>query len=145
MANDDTGQPPPPHEAVVAANVRQLREGVGISQAELAARATAAGHDLGEMAVWGIENNRRRIRVEDLYALGGVLGVDAADLLRPDAGAAPAKVCEVAFDGSLERVEADAVEWDETWVRFLLRGEVVYFASAAQVRGVRVRADGAES
>lgn len=142
----ETDEPPPPHEAVVAANVRRLREAAGISQAELAARATAAGSDLGEMAVWGIEKSRRRIRVEDVYALAEVLGVTAPALLEPDAGPGPCTLLyEIAFEGSVVPVEADSHEMSDGWVRLYLRGELVYFAPPARLLGVRIRRDGEES
>lgn len=144
MANDDTDPSPPPHEAVVAANVRQLREAAGISQAELAARVTAAGHDFGEMAVWGIENNRRRIRVEDLHALGTALGVNPTSLLSPDAG--PGALFVVAFvGGEFVQVRADEYDFIDGWIRFQMQGQVVHLAPSRNVLNIRVHQDGGGS
>lgn len=144
MVNEDTGQPPPPHEAVVAANVRQLREAAGMTQAEVAARATAAGHDIGEMAVWGIENNRRRIRVEALHALGSALGVNPASLLSPDAG--PGVLFIVAFvGGGFVQVRADEYDFIEGWIRFQMQGQLVHLAPARNVLNIRVHQGGGVS
>jgi transcriptional regulator with XRE-family HTH domain len=143
MATNDTEQPPPPHEAIVAANVRQLREAAGVSQAELAARITAAGTDFGEMAVWGIENNRRRIRVEDLYALGSALGVRPTSLL--SRGAGPGDLFVVAFvGGGLVQVVADEYDLVEGWIRFHVQGRMVHMMPSHNVLDVRVRQDGGD-
>lgn len=129
-----------PHEAIVAANVRRLREAAGWTQAEVAKRASAAGHDLGEMPVWGLENGRRRIRVEDLFTLAEVFGTTPQCLLAPDAELAePVRQYEVRIDGGItETVAADDVEADE-WglLHFFLRGERVFFTSVARVLCVR--------
>ena len=128
-----------PHEAVVAANVRRFRETAGLSQAEVSKRAAQAGSDLGEMAVWSIETRRRRIRIEDLFALAAVLGTTAQHLLAPEADPdTPSVRYEIRFEGNVtESVDADSVDWGNDWVRFLLRGELVYTAAASRVLGVR--------
>ena len=131
-------------EAIVAANVRRLRETAGYSQAELAARTTTAGHSLGEMAVWGIENGKRRINVDDLTAFGAALGVTPTSLLSPDAG--PGVLFVVAFHGG-GSVDVTADEYDvvEGWIRFQMQGRLVYLASTRHVLGIRVHEDGDES
>jgi transcriptional regulator with XRE-family HTH domain len=127
-----------PHEAIVAANVRRFREAAGWSQAELAKRATAAGHDLGEMPVWGLENGRRRIRVEDLFTLAAAFGTTPQHLLTPDADPANTVAHQIRFEGDAsEHVVADRIEWSDAWAWFYADGELVYSASAARVLGIR--------
>jgi transcriptional regulator with XRE-family HTH domain len=134
-----TGHPeaPPSPEAIVAANVRRLREALGISQIELARRAALGASD---MAVWGIENGKRRVTVADLCALADALGVTAAHLLTPDAGLAdPAWSYDVRVDGGItETVTADDIKADEYGLlHFFLRGERVFLTSVARVLCVR--------
>lgn len=128
-------------EAVVAANVRRLREALGITQNDLAERATKAGHSLGPMAMWTLENGKRRIRVDDLYGLAEALGVTPQQLLSPDVDpAATGRLYEVLLDGGTsEHVTASRVEPDEHgWLNFYLHDERVFFAAAARVLCVRI-------
>lgn len=126
-----------PHEAIVAANVRRLREALGISQTELARRAGLGSTD---MAVCTIENGKRRIRVEDLCGLAAAFDMAPAHLLAPDAElAGPVRQYEVRIDGGItQTVAADDIEADE-WglLHFFLRGERVFFTSVARVLCVR--------
>lgn len=125
--------PPADHEAVVAANVRRLREALGISQHQLGRRAQLGSSD---MAIWSIENGKRHINVADLCALADALGVTAAHLLTPDAGLAdPAWSYDVRIDGGItETVTADDIEADEYGLlHFFLRGERVFLTSVARV------------
>lgn len=128
-------------EGVVAANVRAIRTHLGISQAELAKRATDAGHPLGEMPVWGIENGKRRINVNDLHVLAGALGVTVQHLLAPGAAdevGAGVQEYEITFVGGVrETVLAFRREVLEGWMNFYFGGEVVYSAAVAHVLGVR--------
>lgn len=131
-------------EAIVAANVRRLREAAGLTQPELASLAAKAGHDLGEQVVGNIEGGRRRIRIDDLFALGDVLGVQPTSLLLP--GAMAGVTYEITFEGgNAERVTADDYKVDERWIHFHLQGQLVYFAASARVLGVRIAPDGGES
>lgn len=131
-------------EAVVGANVRRLREAAGLSQAELASQVAKSGHALGEMAVWGIENGKRRITVDDLFALGAALGVVPTSLLSPDAGPGVLFVITFAGSGPVD-VTADEYDTVDEWIRFQLKGRLVYLASARNVLGIRVQQDGDES
>lgn len=132
---------PAGREAVVAANVRRLREAAGISQVELATLIAKSGYDLGEMAVCNIENGKRRIRINDLFPLGEALGVDPMSLLRPGAGSG--QLCVITLEGgAVEEVTADEYEIGEQWTRFLLQGQLVYFG---RVLSVRIKQVGAES
>ncbi|MGY6019616.1 helix-turn-helix domain-containing protein [Streptomyces spinosirectus] len=127
-----------PHEAIVAANVRRFREAAGWSQAEVSKRAAAAGYDLGEMPVWGLENGRRRMKVEDLFTLAEVFGTTPQYLLTPDADPAGAMAHEIRFEGDVaEHVVADHIEWSDGWAWFYAGSELVYSASAARVLGIR--------
>ncbi|MFE3031602.1 helix-turn-helix domain-containing protein [Streptomyces canus] len=124
-------------EAVVAANVRRLREALGLSQTELSRRARLGTRD---MAVWGIENGKRRINIADLHVLADALGVTAELLLTPGADLAPqVRQYEARIDGGItETVAADAVEADDYGLlHFFLRGERVFLTSVARVLCVR--------
>lgn len=147
-ATNSTPEQATPHEALVAANVRRFREAAGWSQAEVSDRAGQAGYDLGEMAIWSIEKGRRRIRVEDLFALAEVFGTTTQHLLSPEADPdLPSVQHEIRFEGGVtEQITADSVDWGKEWIRFLLRGELVYAAAASRVLGVRTtRHAGGES
>lgn len=130
-------------DAIVADNARQLREQRQLTQGQVAERAKAAGHNLGEMSVWGLENGRRYIRVTDLCALAAVFEVSPEDLLRKDFDKEPAvKVTtyQVTLDGDrVQTVVADqSFVDDDQWINFYLRGERVFFAPAARVVCCRI-------
>ncbi|MEV6504768.1 helix-turn-helix transcriptional regulator [Streptomyces sp. NPDC051642] len=121
----------PSREAVVAANVQTLRKRLGLSQTELGTRA-----GFGEMAVGNIENGKRRVNVDDLYALADALGATVQHLLNPDCSPFPAEQqYEVWLDGDVAQlVTADTVEPDgEGWLNFYLRGDRVFFAAVPRV------------
>ncbi|MEA3052771.1 MAG: hypothetical protein QOG72_1674 [Sphingomonadales bacterium] len=63
-------------QAVIAANVRRLRKGRGLSQEAL---AEVCGYH--RTYVGGIERCERNITIATLEALAGALGVDAKSLL----------------------------------------------------------------
>ncbi|MFI2761427.1 helix-turn-helix domain-containing protein [Streptomyces echinatus] len=134
--------PAPTSEATIRANVRRLRKAQNLTQAVLAERITAAGVPFGEMAVWGIEKGKRRITVDDLYALAHALQATPRELLSsaPEA-LSESLVYEVRFDGgTVERIAADRVETDEHgWLNFYEGEHRVLFASVARVLCVRVR------
>jgi transcriptional regulator with XRE-family HTH domain len=131
-------------EAIVSANVRRLREAAGITQLELAALIAAAGHDLSEQALGNIETGRRRVRIDDLYALGAGLDVPPLSLLNPGAGRG--QWYEVTFEGGVtERINADDDEVGGEWIRFRSQGHPVYLASVGRVLGVRINRDGGGS
>jgi transcriptional regulator with XRE-family HTH domain len=143
-ANTREDKPPASREVIVGANVRRLREAAGISQTELANLISKMGHDLGEQVVGNIENGRRRIRIDDLYALGQGLGVAPMSLLNPGAG--NGQLYEVAFEGGItERVTADDCDFGEQWIRFRLQGQPVYVAATARVFGLRINPGGDRS
>jgi transcriptional regulator with XRE-family HTH domain len=66
---------------VIAANVRALRKGRGLSQEAL---AEECGYH--RTYVGGIERSERNITIATLEALAGALGVDALALLVPGDG-----------------------------------------------------------
>lgn len=139
MAEQPTADPPDPPqtpEAVAAANVRRLREQAGLSQAELVERVNRTGYDFGDMAMWTLEGGKRRIRVNDLYALAEALGVTATQLVDPDAERATGELrYTVVLDGGVtQTVIADRVQEDETgWLHFYRESERVLFAPVARV------------
>lgn len=131
-------------EATASANVRRLRKSLGLSQTALAERVTEAGAPLGDMAIWGIENGKRRINVDDLYALAEALQATPRELLSPQPESfSGSQVYEVRFDGgTAERIAADRVETDEHgWLNFYEAEQRVFFASVARVLCVRVRGE----
>jgi transcriptional regulator with XRE-family HTH domain len=65
-------------QAVIAANVRRLREGKGLSQEAL---ADVCGYH--RTYIGGIERSERNITIATLEALAGALGVTARSLLDP--------------------------------------------------------------
>ncbi len=67
-------------QAVIAANVRRLREGKGLSQEAL---ADVCGYH--RTYIGGIERSERNITIATLEALAGALDVDAKALLTPGA------------------------------------------------------------
>ncbi|WP_051790081.1 helix-turn-helix domain-containing protein [Streptomyces sp. NRRL S-1022] len=132
----------PTSEAIISANVRRLRKTLNLTQTALAERVTAAGIPFGDMAVWGVENGKRRINVDDLYALAHALQTTPRELLSAEPEAlSESLVYEVRFDGgSVERVSADRVETDEHgWLNFYEGEHRVLFASVARVLCVRVQ------
>lgn len=132
----------PTSEATISANVRRLRKALGLTQTALAERITEAGVPFGDMAVWAIENGKRRINVDDLYGLAHALQTTPQELLSSEPEAlTDALLYEVRFDGgSVERVTADRVETDERgWLNFYEGERRVLFASVARVLCVRVR------
>lgn len=136
----DAPDPPQSPEAVAAANVRRLREQAGLSQAELVERVNKTGHDFGEMAMWTLEGGKRRVRVNDLFALAEALGVTTAQLLDPDAEHATEllRYTVVLGGGVTQEVTADRVQEDEAgWLHFYRESERVLFAPVAQILCVR--------
>lgn len=128
-------------EGIVAANIRALRTHLGISQAELSKRVSDAGCRLGEMPIWGIENGKRRIQVDDVYVLADALGVTAYHLLAPGGAeeiGAGAQQFEITFVGGVtETVLAFRREVVDGWMNFYYGGELVYSAAVAHVLGIR--------
>jgi transcriptional regulator with XRE-family HTH domain len=128
---------PPSHEPVVAANVQALRKSLGLSQTELGTRA-----GFGEMAVGNIENGKRRVNVDDLYALARALGVTVPQLLAPDAAVdaeASAQQYAITFEaGVTEVVAAHRREVADGWMDFFLDGQLIYSAAVGRVLGVRI-------
>lgn len=141
MADPHPATEPTP-EAVIAANVRHRRKRLGISQTELGDRATKAGCPLGDMAVWSIENGKRRVNVDDLFALAEGLETTPRQLLseRPE-DMVSEQTYEVRLDGGIaELITADRVETDARgWLNFFVEGERIFFAPAVRVLYVRVR------
>lgn len=65
--------------------MRRYREEAGLTYAELSRRLKEAGHPLAVLALRRIEDGERRVTVDDLTALGVVLGVNPNALLSPAA------------------------------------------------------------
>jgi transcriptional regulator with XRE-family HTH domain len=68
----------------VRANVRRLRERLGLSQAQLARQTSGTSRPLASTAINEIENGARRVDVDDLVSLAVALGVNPNALLMPD-------------------------------------------------------------
>lgn len=69
-------QPDP--KSVFASNVRRLRVASGLSQEELAARAS-----LHRTYISSVERAQRNVSLENIFALASALGCDPRDLLAP--------------------------------------------------------------
>jgi transcriptional regulator with XRE-family HTH domain len=63
---------------ILAQNLRRLRKSAGLSQEELADRAT-----LHRTYISSIERAERNISIENLFLLARALGAEPADLLKP--------------------------------------------------------------
>lgn len=73
-----------PTAEAVRRNVRELRETIGLTYAELSRRLDSKGHPLAVLALRRIEDGERRVTVDDLCALASVLGVSPNALLHPN-------------------------------------------------------------
>lgn len=67
--------------ALVAANIKHMRQLRDWSLQSFAAKVTRAGWPLTHDAMWRIETGRRRIDVDDLVAIASALGVPPETLL----------------------------------------------------------------
>ena len=65
------------HRLAFGTRVRGLREGLGLSQEELADKAR-----LHRTYVGSVERGERNISLDNIYKFAGALGVPASDLLR---------------------------------------------------------------
>jgi len=75
---------PGPTNAIVARQVRALREGLGWTQVDLAGALRRRGSHLDQTAVSRIEANDRRVTVDDLTMLAGALGANSPYSLLSD-------------------------------------------------------------
>lgn len=66
---------------IAANNLRRLREDRGLTQATLAARVAADGHQLALHSLRAIEKGRRRMDIEDLVGFCTALNCAPSDLL----------------------------------------------------------------
>jgi transcriptional regulator with XRE-family HTH domain len=86
---------------VVADNVRRHRTARKLTIAQLSEQLQSAGRYIAEISLGRIEAGTRRVDVDDLVAIAGVLEVPLVDLLLPDGG--PADDVEVTTWGSVNR------------------------------------------
>jgi len=84
---------------VFAARLRDMREAKGLSQTELAQRATKQGRELDRAAVLRIENGKRGLALDEAIALAWVLQAVPAQLLTPPEGATLALTEDHGVDG----------------------------------------------
>lgn len=70
-------------QKVVAANIADRRQHLGLSVAELSRRTQEAGHSLAALALRRIEAGERRVDVDDLTTLAAILETTPATLLTP--------------------------------------------------------------
>jgi Zn-dependent peptidase ImmA (M78 family)/transcriptional regulator with XRE-family HTH domain len=90
-----------PISNAVGARIRELREGNGITQSELARRL---GRTQAALSLW--ESGRRSPALEDLFAVAEALGVDAANLLR---GRSDRRSVHALFRAEASRLLRDSV------------------------------------
>lgn len=86
--SDEARRPRPaaqrgPTSAAVAANVRRVRKGRGLTVYELAEQLTLSGYAIAASAISKIERGERQVTVDDLVALSCTLGVPPSALLLP--------------------------------------------------------------
>jgi len=67
----------------VAVNVRRIRKVRGLTTRQLSARLAEAGRPIPASGITRIEQELRRVDVDDLTALAAALGVRATQLLLP--------------------------------------------------------------
>jgi len=91
----------------VRANVSRLRKSRGLTTYQLAQRMAEAGRPIPQSGISRIESGTRRVDVDDLTALAGVLGVSPSALLLP-LDDSPGSTIEITGAGT---VAAD-VAWD---------------------------------
>lgn len=95
----------------IAANVRAYREQAGLSQAELAARVTAAGKQDGiswhQSTTARVEGGQQPLRLDEAQVLASVLGVTVERLMWATGEAAEVAIGEQAI-GMLRRAWDDA-------------------------------------
>jgi transcriptional regulator with XRE-family HTH domain len=66
----------------VAANIRRIRELVGMTLQDVSDRLTELGRPIARSGLSKIESGHRRVDVDDLVAIANALGVTADRLLR---------------------------------------------------------------
>lgn len=69
--------------ATVAENITRLRKAHGMSYVDLSNGANLQGRHLSPLAVRRMEEQERRIDVDDLQAIAIALGVTPGDMMRP--------------------------------------------------------------
>jgi len=84
MAKADETQMQP--SDVFGARLREIREGRGFTQLELAARLEAKGRPMNKAAILRIEKGVRGVSLDEAFALAAVLVVAPAHLLSPPDG-----------------------------------------------------------
>lgn len=80
------GRPLGPIGEAVRSNIKSIREGQGLSQAELSANLTNLGRPIPPLGIHRIEAGTRRVDVDDLVALAVALTTTPATLLMPNIG-----------------------------------------------------------
>lgn len=88
MQNTPQGAPGPnvsPYSAeeLFARRLKDVRVAAGVTQQQLADRASAAGHKLFRSQVGKIESGDRAVTIGEAAALADALGVDLAELISP--------------------------------------------------------------
>ena len=106
----DDYQPAFPDEAErhLAANLRILREGRGISQARLSQEMLARDWPWRQQTVARVENGQRMIRLGEAIALASILGVSLGYLTRPGSEALEAEKVRAASARLREAYDAVA-------------------------------------
>lgn len=96
----------------VAKNITRYRKSKGMTYTELSKRLAAAGRDVSPLAVRRIEEQGRRVDVDDLIAIAAALGERPNTLLFPDVDESSSQ-CEVTGVGALDA----SLLWD--WLQGL--------------------------
>lgn len=68
---------------LVGRQVAMLRIVQGLTQDDLSDALSARGRAINVPGIRAIENGRRRVDIDDLFALASAFGVEPGDLIRP--------------------------------------------------------------
>ena len=123
-----------PTSAAVAANVRRVRKGRGLTVYELADEMASGGHPIAASAISKIERGERQVNVDDLVALACTLGVPPSALLLPldddpghtidltGCGTVPADTAWDWMDGQRPRLRFPETDPEGEWIFGELQG-----------------------
>lgn len=115
-----------PTALVVAANVRQHRERMGFSFAQLSRELVRAGRDIPPLGLGRIESGERRVDVDELTALAAAFGVCPAALLMPESED-PEAIVQLT---GTEKAQAQRI-WSWLTGSYPLTGSVLAFFNVA--------------
>jgi transcriptional regulator with XRE-family HTH domain len=136
------GGSPDDADARMGANVRSLREGKGISQAELARRMSEAGYPWHQSTVGRAEAGRQSVRASEAEALARIFGVTVDRLLWAGPEAAEAAMASAAVTRLRTEWRALSLAAARLHDARSAAGRAAKRADASEYPRVRIIADG---